>query len=234
MRRGLTSLVVVAACFAAAGYSSAQSILWDQQPDFTLTTTIDLDIPSPGDSFSTYQVNDATFESAVNITAITTFYTNNTGTWENLINTGVLNIFDGDGLVASDDPTSGGDFGPGSVSVTSTDLGSNVIAVTAFVDINLAAGTYWFGLTPSLPSASDPQEFRYDDGQIVGAASQARNPAGGFGLGTAWFNGDTLAPGFSDATFTILGEEIPEPTTAGLLALGLVGLVARRRRRRRR
>ena len=37
-----------------------------------------------------------------------------------------------------------------------------------------------------------------------------------------------LSPSFGAGTIT--GTAIPEPTTAGLLAMGLVGLVARRRR----
>ena len=223
--------VAVIAMLAAPNYSSAQSILWDQQPDTTLTTVIDLDIPAPQAGFSTYLVNDATFTSDVNIDSVTTFFSNNSGSWGGLITDGILNIFDGDGLVASDDPTSGGDFGPGSVSVSITDLGNNVLAVTASgLNLDLAAGTYFFGLSPSLPSDADPQEFRFDTGSTVGSASQGRNPSGTFGLGTDWFNADTLAPGFSDAAFTVLGEEVPEPTTAGLLALGMIGLVARRRR----
>ena len=56
--------VAVIAMLAAPNYSSAQSILWDQQPDTTLTTVIDLDIPAPQAGFSTYLVNDATFTSA--------------------------------------------------------------------------------------------------------------------------------------------------------------------------
>lgn len=39
-----------------------------------------------------------------------------------------------------------------------------------------------------------------------------------------------LTPSFGAGTITGVGDAIPEPTTAGLLAMGLVGLVARRRR----
>ena len=234
MRRVITTLAVVATFFAATEYSSAQSIIWDQQPDTTLTGVINQDIPEPQSAFSTYLVNDATFSSNVTIDSVTTFFTNSSGTWGSLITDGILNIFDGDALVASDDPTTGGDFGPGSVSLSVTDLGNNVLAVTASgLSINLAAGTYFFGLSPSLPSDTDPQEFHYDSGTTVGLASQARNPGGGFLplLGTTdWLDANGLSPGFGDAAFTITSEPIPEPTTAGLLALGLVGLTARRRR----
>ena len=151
--------VAVIAMLAAPSYSNAQQILWDQQPDTTLTTVIDLDVPAPDDPFSTYLVNDATFGgpgiAGVNITSITSFYSNNNGAWENLITNGVLNIFDGDGLVAGDDPTAGGDLGPGSVAVDVVNLGNGVLAVTANnLNITLGTGTYFFGLSASLPNLS--------------------------------------------------------------------------------
>ena len=230
MRRILTSLAVVTACLAAPVYSSAQGILWDQQPDTSLTTVIDLDIPAPSEGFSTYLVNDATFSTDVIVGSVIVYYSNNSGSWSNLITDGVLNIFDGDGLVASDDPTNGGDFGPGAVNVSVTDQGGGVLAVEASgLNINLAAGTYFFGLSASLPSSTDPQEFRFDSGSTIGSSTFGRNPSGAFGLGTDWFTADTLAPGFGDGAITIT-QGLPEPSTAGFLAMGLVGLVARRRR----
>ena len=94
--------------------------------------------------------------------------------------------------------------------------------------INLDPGTYFFGLNASLPAADDPQEFRFDSGSTIGSAIFGRNPSGAFGLGTDWFTADTLAPGFGDGAITITAT-FPEPTSAGLLAMGLLGLVARRR-----
>ena len=118
--------------------------------------------------------------------------------------------------------------GPGSVNVSVTDIGGGVLAVTATdLFINLDPGTYFFGLSASLPAADDPQGFRFDSGSTIGSATFGRNPSGAFGLGTDWFTADTLAPGFGDGAITITAT-FPEPTSAGLLAMGLLGLVARR------
>ena len=43
-------------------------------------------------------------------------------------------------------------------------------------------------------------------------------------------DGATVNPAFGAANFSVGTSGVPEPTSAGLLALGLVGLVARRRR----
>ena len=226
--------VAVIALLAAPSYSNAQNILWDQQPDTNIQQIIDQDIPDQA-IFSTYAVNDVTLAGAGGgflIDSVTTFFTNGSGAWPAGVTTGVLNIFDGDALTAADDPTTGGDFGPGSVSINVTDLGNNVLAVTASgLNITLADGTYWFGLSPSAGSGL-PQEFHFSAGSTVGALSQSRNPGGGFGLGSDWFDSNTLAGPFLDTSLTVTGQEIivPEPTTAGLLALGMFGMVARRRR----
>lgn len=225
--------VAVIALLAAPSYSNAQMVLWDQQPDTSIQQIIDQDIPDQA-IFSTFAVNDVNLASSTGggfiIDSVTTYFTNAGGAWPAGVTSGILNIFDGDGLVAGDDPTTGGDFGPGSVAVTATDLGNNVLAVTATgLNLSLADGTYWFGLSPSAGS-SLPQEFHYSAGSTQGLASQSRNPGGGFGLGTDWFDSNVLAAEYLDTAITITGEEVPEPTTAGLLALGMIGLVSRRRR----
>ncbi len=228
----LSSLAVIA-LLAAPSYSSAD-VLWDQQPlGVPVGGIIDQDIPDLG-QFSTYVVNDVVFNTDVKIDTVTTYFTNLNGAWGANVTQGILNIFNGDALMSTDDPTSGGDFGPGLVNVTITDLGNQILAITADIsglNLNLGAGTYWFGLSPQA-GAGIPQEFHFDATSRLGEESQFRNPGGGFGLGTDWGPASILQPGYNDASITITGTPsiVPEPTTVGLLAVGLIGLVARRRR----
>ena len=64
--------------------------------------------------------------------------------------------------------------------------------------------------------------------EVVGEGVTDINIAVGDGL--IVHNNVALSPSFGAGTITGVGDAIPEPTTAGLLAMGLVGLVARRRR----
>ncbi len=220
---------IVAACVPA---SVNADILWDQQP-LLIGNFVDQQF-SDFPTFSTYNVSDATFGNAVTVQSVTTYLTvGATGNNWAGVTSGILNIFDGNGLVAGDDPTTGGDFGPGAVSVTYTDLGGGVGALTASgLNINLAAGTYWFGLTADASFATFGQEFHWQSATTIGANTHGRNPGGGFGFpaGTSWFD-IVGASGVEDLAFTIEGvNAIPEPSTIGILAVGLAGLVIRRRR----
>ena len=70
--------------------------------------------------------------------------------------------------------------------------------------------------------------FARIDFEIVGSGTS--NFALGIGDGLIVDDGISLNPNFGGAQINVTGTIIPEPTTAGLLALGLCGLVARRRR----
>jgi hypothetical protein len=215
-----------------ASSSSNADILWNQAPNATLGALIDQQF-SDFPTFSTYMVNDVTFGSNVTVNSVTTYFTNqNSGTWLG-VSQGILNIFDGNGLVAGDDPTTGGDFGPGLIAVSFTDLGGGILAATASgLNINLAAGTYWFGLTPDAAFGTFAQEFHLDSGSTVGSLSQVRNPGAAFGFGTDWSASTVLSATYADGPLLIEGTSaIPEPSAAaGLLVLSLFGFVARRRR----
>ena len=235
MRQILTSLAVLTVLFAAPTFSSADSILWEQAPTPNPMDGLINVVTPPGDSqviFSTGLVNDVTFQTSVTIGSVTTYFSDiNLSPWTNggTFNA-VLNIFDGDPLTDADAAFDGGDFGS-AVQVTALDPNNSgfdgVWSLTVSgLNLTLDAGTYFFGITPEY-SNGDGQEFHVNSATDFGSPTFFRNPANGFGLGGGWQDVANLDPGF-EASITI--RAVPEPTAAGLLALGLVGLTTRRRR----
>lgn len=210
-----------------------QTILWDQQPGdaSVLGSVVNQEIPDQT-SFSTYQINDATFSNTVIVDSVTFYFTNLTSSWSHQVDTGVLNIFDGDKLNPLDDPTNGGDYGAASVELELQDIGNNTLAITASnLDIHLDAGTYWFGLTPSVSSVSTGQEFSINTfADTVGQGSMYRNPKGGFEFGTDWAPTTEFWKDFRDISFTVEGEAVPEPSSSLLLIAYGFGVLIRRTR----
>ena len=240
--RAVSSLAVVAALIAAApAYTSAQDILWEQAPTLNPAGgAINVVTPAgdPQETFSTALVNDLTFNTDVNVQEVTTYFSNvNVAPWSNggTFNA-VLNIFDADPLTDADDAFGGGDFGEALVQVTALDPNNSGFAgvwslTVSGLDIDLAAGDYFFGLTPEYASDAGQEFHVAADGGILGQNTSFRNPDNGIGIGAGWQDIALLGQTDFDAAITVRGEEIiPEPTSAGLLALGLVGLVSRRRR----
>lgn len=211
----------------------AQTILWDQQPDdpFSSGAVVNQEVPDLTE-FSTYQVNDATFSTDVLVASVSLYFTDNTGTWPAFVTDGVLNIFDGNGLQPTDDPTTGGDFGVANVNLDVFSIGNGILVLQATnLNIQLEAGTYWFGLTP-LVESSFPQEFSINaEGPTVGQESMYRNPGGAFGLGTDWAPSGQLFDGFRDVSFTVAGEIVPEPNSAFVILLFGLGVACRRRQK---
>lgn len=194
--RTITFLFFACCTLFCSDTGFGQTVIWDQQPETSIPQVIDQEIPDQA-IFSTYVVSDVTFGTAIMLSDVTVYFTNSNGLWENNISDARLCIFPGD--YSSFDPSIDGQIVP----VVVTDLGNNVLAITAQnLEIQLAAGIHWIGLSPMSPS-SIPQEFHYASSNQIGGLSFARNPGGGFGLGTDWFSADTLSPSFLDAAITI-------------------------------
>ena len=198
--------ILIASISFSLPLCSGQVIVWDQQPDTSLTV-IDLEIAEPAAIFSTYVLNDVVFSTNVDVSSVTTYFSNTSGTWEATITEARLCIFAGD--FTPFDPSVDGEIVP----VTVTDIGNGVLAVTASkLRIPLNAGVHWIGLTPVFDDITLPQELRFDTGNTVGDDSFFRNPGNGFGLGADWMNADLLAPGFSDAAITIQEAVLTPPS----------------------
>ena len=71
-------------------------------------------------------------------------------------------------------------------------------------------GTYWIGLTPMLDFGGNGQEFHLE-AALMGATTQARNPGGGFGHGSDWFEAGPTFGGLDswDGAIRIEGEVTP-------------------------
>jgi len=224
LQRFIASLALVAVLAGSAVANDQIVTLWDQQPDPDALAFVDQRFSDFSD-FSTFLVNDVVFGTDVTLDQITVYFTNLNNTWPGTA-TATLNIFPNDGALDTEDPLAGA-----TVNITLNDTADGFSIVTDSLGIALTAGTYWIGLTPNLDFGQFNQEFHQQASGVVGSESFARNPGGGFGLGTEWVTGGTLfgQPPF-DTAFTVTGKAVPEPTAVGLLAIGFVGLLARRRR----
>jgi hypothetical protein len=224
MRKTTLALLVAAGTLAAASTANAD-VLWDQSAvDAGGAGFVDQAFPDVPD-FSTYMVNDTSYAAASVITDITTYYTTGFGGWPTGAGTATVNVFTS--LGAGDDPSAGT-----SVAVTYTNTGTGIEVHASGLNIAVAAGTtYWIGLTPELAFADFGQEFHSAAAAAMGDPSMARNPGGGFGVGTDWFDAGVVFGGVSgwDAAILIEGFVVPAPSAMALL--GFAGLAGIRRRR---
>ena len=180
--RRLLCLTAGCALLVAPG-AWAQEVVWDSPVDPNITAFVDQQFPDFPD-FSTYLVGHVHFDRDTEIHDIKTYFTNANNAWPQGVLNGVLNIIPQDGLPPNDyDPSSDG------VSLTATMApGANGLEFTASLGggTTLTAGAYWIGLTPDIDFGVFGQEFHQGTADFE-KNTAGRNPGGGFGVGTDWF-----------------------------------------------
>ena len=196
-----------------AGSGNAVNQEFGDFPTYSTYLLADMSIPDLGGSGG----------SKLNL--ITAFFTTGNGNWGG-ITQARINIFaDNGGLPAvGDDPTAGA-----LVSI-SYDAGTGFVT-TIGLDIDLAAGNYWIGITPLGDFGIKGQEFQVGGQNVNGQVDAYRNPGGSFAFpaGTGWGHTTDWAT-LVDLNMHVEGVAIPAP--GALALLGIAGLVTGRRRRR--
>ena len=127
-----------------------------------------------------------------------------------------------------DDMGGGGSVGPaGSVGADFIDemAAFTVTGGPGILESNNGDGVF---LDSGYDASNDGFNWGRIDFNVVGEGST--NVTGAAGDGMIVNGADVVDATFTTATINVGGGIVPEPTTAGLLAIGLVGLVSRRRR----
>ncbi|HLK15502.1 MAG TPA: PEP-CTERM sorting domain-containing protein [Fimbriimonadaceae bacterium] len=232
----MTKRILALAALGIAAAPSFATDLWNQQvgvgssfdggPDQVFG-----DLPSA----TAWQASDVIVGSGGwNVTSISTLATLQAGGTMNLTTTADLTIFAGSASL----PTGSNDPSVDQVvNVTWTLVGANEYRVQANVNMNLAAGHYWVGLTPIGDYGTYLQTYTiFTSTNSAGASfgTGLLNPGGYYNGVTTW---QTLASveGQTNplyAAIDIQGTAAPEPATMAFLGLGIAGLVARRRLRK--
>lgn len=221
---------VAAALLLCAG--ARADVLWDQSgfDPFYDSVLVDQSFPDSPD-FDAYMVNDVLVGgNGWTVSSVTTYFSHGWGDWPD-VGHARLNIFKKTGALpnADDDPGSGLRV-PVTISVIS--FGYSLSVNASGLDIDLAPGEYWIGLTPDIEYGLYLQEYHLP-AQILGADTAWRNPGGAFGIGTHWQNLDGIDDtdswvGLADAAMLVEGAFIPAPGAGALFGMGAI--LARRRR----
>ncbi|MGH7132768.1 MAG: hypothetical protein ACREJO_12555 [Phycisphaerales bacterium] len=228
--------VLAAALVAGCAAISNADVLWDQSQ---LGWAVPTGFPNvlAGNPNTYYTVADVNVTGAGwTVNSVSMYFSCFDFNWPETT-TGRLNIFTQSGALPSnsDNPASGG-LVPGLVNMTveilndPSNFDQAYYRVTASgLNINLAAGSYWIGLTPVAPSGFFGPESGLPAANQIGAGSPFRSPFTGPGSPPAntWVN--LNAPASYDAAILVQGVALPTPGAAAIVGLG--GLIAGRRRR---
>lgn len=228
------NLLAAAAAVAALAGAANADVLWDQSAIDTSPTGQGLyNTVSPGfNGVVVFGVSDVTVPAGGwTIQSVSTYYSSFNfpgGT------TAVLNVFSKTGgvPVAVNDPRASPTGNGTVVPVTANDFVVDFQGVREYtasgLNIVLAPGDYWIGLTPIQDSGPFGADSQWGTSNPMGVSQAAWSLD--FGFPTGWFDYSTLS-GFTpthDGAIKITG--VPAPSAMALLGLG--GLMAGRRRRR--
>ena len=209
-------MIGLAAAFVV-GQAAMADVLWDQSDvDLSVPGFFDHENGGPPFGMTVFTVSDITVTGqGWNLSSVSTYYST---IGDFVAGEARLHIFNTTGALPSndlDDPT------VSSIVPVTTEFDGVVGTLTAAIDIDLAAGDYWIGLTP-ITALGDP--ILLSSATSIGDAS-ASYDANAFPGDPEWFN---MNPG-GDAAIKVEGTMIPAP---GALALFGLGAMASRRRRR--
>ncbi len=225
--------VAIAGALLAAPGARAQEVIFDAAPNNDLPAFVDQQFADFPD-FSTYLLACVTIERDTFIHDVTTYYTNANNLWPQGQIEAVLNITRQDNGLPPNDYDPGGPQVGGAGLKVLADMSANGdrLSLTAHLDggITLEAGKYWIGLTPKLDFGMFGQEF-HKGSDFFEKNTAGRNPGGGFGVGTDWFDAGLVFGGVDwGMALTITGKNVPTP--GALALLGIAGLLVTGRRRR--
>lgn len=214
MKKILAAVLTLGASFASA------DTLWNQAPDFAVNGVVNAIAGAPPFGVTAYTVGDVQVgPGGWTVDSITMYWSRINSDWVNSVSQGRMYVQSKTGAVPTVLP--GGPL----VSMSVTELFDNTFqqgyyAVTVSgLNLALASGDYWMGITPVAPGGPFGPELGMGSSSSFGNVSMTYD-AGGFPA-PGWYDYSNV-----DAAITVTG--IPAPSTAGLLGLGL--LAARRRR----
>ena len=200
----------------------AQEVVWDSPVDPDATAFLDQQFPDFPD-FNIYLVGHVHLDSDAFIYDITAYFTNASNQWPLGENNATLSIIAQDGLPPNDyDPQVDGMAVVGNMA-----LGANGFELSTSLDggTTLLAGDYWIGLTPEIEFGAFGREFHQGTGEWA-KNTAGRNPGGGFGVGTDWFEaGPTFGGVDWGMAITITGKSVPDTCVWDLDDNDLVGVV---------
>lgn len=212
-RRVVASLLAV----GCLGGAAQAAVLWDQSSlDWAGNAFLNAIAGSPPFGVTSYAVADVTVPAGGwNVDSVTMYWSCLDFNWPSTT-TGRLYLQPKTGSLPSVLP--GGSLIPMTIEILNDpSVSQSYYAVTASgLNRNLAAGDYWIGITPSVPSGFFGPELSLPSAPTIGAPSaylDASNPV---------WTGLT-----NDAA--ILVQSVPAPASVGVF--GLAGLLAARRRR---